>query len=43
MNFVYKKQDEKDERACSLYLTEKVKILIPKICEYIQAAGKIVT
>ena len=36
LEFVHKKQDEKDSRAYNLYLTAKAKELIPKIREEIQ-------
>ena len=36
LEFVHKKQDEKDSRAYNLYLTSKAKELIPKIREEIQ-------
>lgn len=43
LEFVYKKQDEKDGRAYNLYLTEKAKELIPKINEDIQSVVNLVT
>jgi DNA-binding MarR family transcriptional regulator len=43
LEFVYKKQDEKDGRAYNLYLTEKAKELIPKIRKDIRAVVDIVT
>ncbi|MFT8349697.1 MarR family winged helix-turn-helix transcriptional regulator [Clostridium saccharoperbutylacetonicum] len=43
LEFVYKKQDEKDGRAYNLYLTEKAKELIPKIRKEIREVVDIVT
>lgn len=43
LEFVYKKQDEKDGRAYNLYLTEKAKELIPKIRKDIREVVDIVT
>ena len=43
LDFVYKKQDERDNRAYNLYLTEKAKELIPKIREEIQAMVNLLT
>ncbi len=43
LDYVYKKQDERDSRAYKLYLTEKAKELIPKIHEEIQAVVNLVT
>lgn len=43
LDFVHKKQDERDSRACKLYLTAKAKELIPKIREEIQAVVNLVT
>lgn len=43
LEFVYKKQDEKDGRAYNLYLTEKAKELIPKIRKDIGEVVDIVT
>lgn len=43
LDFVHKKQDERDSRAYNLYLTEKAKELIPKIREDIHAVVNLVT
>ena len=43
LDFVYKKQDERDSRAYKLYLTAKAKELIPKIREEIQSVVNLVT
>ncbi|MDR3596340.1 MAG: MarR family winged helix-turn-helix transcriptional regulator [Clostridium sp.] len=43
LDFVYKKQDERDSRACKLYLTAKSKELIPKIRAEIQVLVNLVT
>jgi DNA-binding MarR family transcriptional regulator len=43
LNFVHKKQDERDSRAYNLYLTVKAKELIPKIREEIQTIVNLVT
>jgi len=43
IDFVYKKQDERDSRAYNLYLTEKAKELIPKIREDIKTIVDMVT
>lgn len=43
IDFVHKKQDERDSRAYNLYLTEKAKELIPKIREDIQIVVDLVT
>lgn len=43
INFVYKKQDERDSRAYNLYLTEKAKELIPKIRGDIKTIVDLVT
>ena len=43
LDFVYKKQDERDSRAYNLYLTAKAKELIPKIREEIQNLVNLVT
>lgn len=43
LDFVHKKQDERDSRAYRLYLTEKAKELIPKLREDIQIVVNLVT
>ena len=43
LDFVYKKQDERDSRAYNLYLTAKAKELIPKIREEIEAIVNLIT
>ncbi|EKQ56808.1 MULTISPECIES: MarR family winged helix-turn-helix transcriptional regulator [unclassified Clostridium] len=43
LDFVYKKQDEKDSRACNLFLTAKAKELIPQIRKDIQVVVNLVT
>jgi DNA-binding MarR family transcriptional regulator len=43
LDFVHKKQDERDSRAYNLYLTAKAKELIPKIREEIQTVVNLVT
>ncbi|OOM10675.1 transcriptional regulator SlyA [Clostridium saccharobutylicum] len=43
LEFVYKKQDEKDSRAYNLYLTEKAKELIPEIRKDIKTVLDLLT
>jgi len=43
VDFVYKKQDERDSRAYNLYLTSKAKELIPKIREDIQTVVSLIS
>jgi len=43
IDFVHKKQDERDSRACNLYLTAKAKELMPKIREEIQTVVNVLT
>ncbi|HEX9027440.1 MAG TPA: MarR family transcriptional regulator [Clostridium sp.] len=43
VDFVYKKQDERDSRAYNLYLTAKAKELIPKIREDIQTVVSLIS
>ncbi|WP_297424740.1 MarR family winged helix-turn-helix transcriptional regulator [Clostridium sp.] len=43
LDFVYKKQDEKDSRAYNLFLTAKAKELIPQIRKDIQVVVNLVT
>lgn len=43
LEFVYKKQDERDSRAYNLYLTSKAKELIPKIRGEIQTVVNLIT
>ena len=43
IDFVHKKQDERDCRACNLYLTAKAKALMPKIREEIQTVVNVLT
>lgn len=43
LDFVYKKQDERDSRAYNLYLTEKAKGLIPEIRKDIRTVVDLVT
>ena len=43
LDFVHKKQDERDSRAYQLYLTAKAKELIPKLREDIQTVVNLVT
>lgn len=43
LNFVHKKQDEKDSRAYNLYLTAKAKALIPIISKEIKDLVDLVT
>lgn len=42
-NYVYREQDEKDNRAYKLYLTPKAKEIIPKIREEIQIVVNLIT
>lgn len=42
-DFIYRKQDEKDNRAYKLYLTPKAKEIIPKIHEEIQIVVDLIT
>lgn len=43
IDFVYKKQDERDSRACNLYLTSRAKELIPEIRKEIKMVVDLVT
>lgn len=43
LDLVHKKQDEKDGRACNLYLSAKAKELIPKIREDLQSVVDLIT
>jgi len=43
LDYIYKIEDEADSRAYKLYLTEKSKVIIPKIHEAIQVLVDLVT
>jgi len=43
LEYVYKKEDERDSRAYKLYLTEKAKSVLPKIHEEIQILINLIT
>ena len=43
LGYIFKREDEADSRAYKLYLTEKAKVIIPKIHEEIQKLVDLVT
>ncbi|MBC8060532.1 MAG: winged helix-turn-helix transcriptional regulator [Clostridiaceae bacterium] len=43
IGYIYKRQDKEDSRAYELYLTEKAKVIIPKVHEEIQNMVALIT